>query len=153
MSSAPSKVSLGSGARSILDGTDSLRCAAVDDQLDVVRTQESLAALFFAQLSGSEARSAPVEQGRAIASRIAPALHDRPALAEELASSCACLFEGRVLPTEGLIDVLSLKENVNEQASDFGTALDVLVRAKDLPEARRRSALASIWRRVYIQDE
>lgn len=126
---------------------------AIDDTLDVVRTQESLAALFSERLSGSESRLSVYEQGRAIAERIAPALHDRPMLAERLASACGSLFAGHVLSTEDLIDVLSLKENVNEQAGDFGMALDVLVRAKDLPEARRRSALAGIWRRVYIQDE
>ena len=79
--------------------------------------------------------------------------HDRPAFSNELAGFCGRLFEGRILSTEDLVDVLTLKENVNEQAGDFGSALDILVRAKDVPEARRRTALASIWRRVYIQDE
>lgn len=118
-----------------------------------MRTQESLSALFASRLSGSEARLPPNEQGAAISSRIAPALHDRPAFSNELAGFCGRLFEGRILSTEDLVDVLTLKENVNEQAGDFGSALDILVRAKDVPEARRRTALASIWRRVYIQDE
>lgn len=118
-----------------------------------MRTQEALSALFASRLSGSEARLPPSEQGAAISSRIAPALHDRPAFSNELAGFCGRLFEGRILSTEDLVDVLTLKENVNEQAGDFGSALDILVRAKDVPEARRRTALASIWRRVYIQDE
>ncbi|KWU46470.1 methyltransferase type 11 [Rhodotorula sp. JG-1b] len=126
---------------------------AVDDSLDIVRTQEALSALFASRLSGSEARLPPSEQGAAISSRIAPSLHDRPAFSNELAGFCARLFEGRILSTEDLVDVLTLKENVNEQAGDFGSALDILVRAKDVPEARRRTALASIWRRVYIQDD
>ncbi|GAA5989361.1 hypothetical protein JCM10908_001278 [Rhodotorula pacifica] len=126
---------------------------AVDDDLDIVRTQENLSALFASRLSGSESRLPPQEQGAAISSRIAPALHDRPTFSDQLAGFCGRLFEGRVLQTEDLVDVLTLKENVNEQAGDFGSALDILVRDKDVPEARRRIALTNIWRRVYIQDD
>ncbi|GAA5875605.1 hypothetical protein JCM3774_006115 [Rhodotorula dairenensis] len=126
---------------------------AIDDNLDIVRTQESLASAFASRLSGSEARLSPGEQGAAISSRIAPALHDRPTLSSMLSRLCGRLLEGQVLRTEDLVDVLTLKENVNEQAGDFGSALDILVRAKEVPDARRRIALANVWRRVYIQDD
>ncbi|BGP37735.1 hypothetical protein JCM10449v2_001657 [Rhodotorula kratochvilovae] len=125
----------------------------LDDNLDLVNTQEGLKTLFESLLSGSEARLAPSEQGEVIAARVAPALEDRPALAQHLAKLGGRLFEDQTLTAEDLIDLLSLKENVGEQANDFAAALDVLVRAKDLPAERRQVALESIWRRVYIQDD
>lgn len=118
-----------------------------------MRTQETLASVFASRLSGSEARLSPSEQGAAISARIAPALHDRSSFSTLLSDLCGRLLAGQVLRTEDLVDVLTLKENVNEQAGDFGAALDILIRAKDVPEARRRTALANVWRRVYIQDE
>lgn len=49
------------------------------------------------------------------------------------------LFQGAALKPEELIDLLTLKENVNEQSGDFASALDVLVRAKV------SSFVLSIW--------
>lgn len=132
---------------------DALCGAAVDDNLDLVNTQQNLLTLFTSLLSGTEMRLSPTEQGEAIAGRIAPALTDRPALAQHLASLCARVFDDESISPEDLIDILSLKENNNEHASDSAAALDVLLRAKDLPDARRKVALENVWRRVYIQDE
>ncbi|GAA5890992.1 hypothetical protein JCM8208_003123 [Rhodotorula glutinis] len=125
----------------------------LDDNLDLVNTQDGLLALFESLLSGQEVRLSAAEQGEVIAARVAPGLEDRPALAQHLATLAGKLFEERALSAEDLIDLLTLKENVGEQAGDFAAALDVLVRAKNLPAERRQVALESIWRRVFIQDD
>ncbi|BGP22727.1 hypothetical protein JCM10295v2_001618 [Rhodotorula toruloides] len=126
---------------------------AVDDNLDLVNTQQNLSTLFISLLSGTEMRMPPAEQGDVIAARVAPALTDRPALAQQLANLCARVFADESVSPEALIDILSLKENNGEHAGDFAAALDVLLRAKDLPDARRKVALENVWRRVYIQDD
>ncbi|GAA5863802.1 hypothetical protein JCM1840_005771 [Sporobolomyces johnsonii] len=125
----------------------------VDDSLDLVTSQQGLRDVFTSLLSGSESRSSPTQQGEAIVERVAPALKDRPAFEQLFAKLSARLFEGRALSAEDLIDLYTLKENVKEQSADFAAALEVLVRAKDLPQARKQIALESIWRRVYTQDD
>ncbi|GAA5885246.1 hypothetical protein JCM6882_009536 [Rhodosporidiobolus microsporus] len=126
---------------------------AVDDNLDLVNSQQSLHALFADRLSGSELQLSAEEKGEALVEKVAPALGDRPAFAQHYAKLTGCLFAGESLTAEDLIDLFTLKENVGDQAGDFATALDVLVRAKELPEARKKVALENIWRRVYIQDD
>ncbi|GAA6029226.1 hypothetical protein JCM8097_003577 [Rhodosporidiobolus ruineniae] len=125
----------------------------VDDALDLVNTQQGLAATFAGLLSGGESRLASEEKGEVIVERVAPALNDRPAFAQQYAKLTARLFDGKSLTAEDLIDLFTLKENAGEHAGDFATALDILARAKDLPEARKQIALENIWRRVYIQDD
>ncbi|GAA5979128.1 hypothetical protein JCM11641_008435 [Rhodosporidiobolus odoratus] len=125
----------------------------VDDALDLVNSQSGLQTLFASRLSGGEIGMAAEEEGEAVVERVAPALGDRPAFAQQYAKLAGSLFAGRSLTAEDLIDLFALKENVGEQSNDFATALDVLVRAKDLPAARKKVALENIWRRVYIQDD
>ncbi|GAA5848319.1 hypothetical protein JCM8547_004477 [Rhodosporidiobolus lusitaniae] len=125
----------------------------LDDALDLVNAQQGLHRLFGGLMSGSELALGADEKGEALVERVAPALGDRPALAQHYAKLIGSVFAGQALTAEDLIDLFTLKENVGEQAGDFATALDVLVRAKDLPESRKKVALESIWRRVYIQDD
>ncbi|GAA5844336.1 hypothetical protein JCM5353_008463 [Sporobolomyces roseus] len=126
---------------------------AIDDNLDLVNSQQGLRILFDSLMSQSESRSTPQQQGETIASRVAPALSDRPAFAKHFATISTQLLQGAALKPEEIIDLLTLKENVNEQSGDFASALDVLVRAKDLPQARKQLALENVWRRVYTQDD
>ncbi|GAA5919787.1 hypothetical protein JCM1841_005860 [Sporobolomyces salmonicolor] len=125
----------------------------VDDNLDLVTSQQALRDVFASLLSGSESRLSPTQRGEAIVERAAPALKKRPAFEQLFAKLSARLFEGQALSAEDIIDLYTLKENVQEQAADFAAALEVLVRAKDLPQARKQIALESIWRRVYTQDD
>lgn len=53
----------------------------VNDIIDLVNTQESLAAGFLSLLSGQESRLPVDEQAQVIAARVAPTLRDTPALA------------------------------------------------------------------------
>ncbi|BGO89473.1 hypothetical protein NBRC10512v2_001430 [Rhodotorula toruloides] len=55
---------------------------AVDDNLDLVNTQQNLSTFFSSLLSGTEMRMPSTEQGEVVAARIASALTDRPALAQ-----------------------------------------------------------------------
>jgi len=62
------------------------------------------------------------------------------------------LLQGQVLSVEELIDTITWKDN-SAEPSEFVTALGLLLRAKDIPDARKRFALRSIWRRMLIQDD
>lgn len=68
--------------RSVIIAHHNLVSAVVDDIIDLVNTQENLALTFKSLLSGHESRSSVDEQAEAIASRVAPTLHDMPALSQ-----------------------------------------------------------------------
>ncbi|GAA6016956.1 hypothetical protein JCM11491_006924 [Sporobolomyces phaffii] len=126
---------------------------AVDDHLDLVNSQQGLRTLFESVLSQSENQDTAQAQGEAVASRVARTLSDRPTFAKGYATLSSRLLAGLAVTPEELIDLHTLKENVNDRSGDFACALDVLVRAKDLPQARKQLALENVWRRVYIQDD
>ncbi|KAJ8295378.1 Nucleoporin nup132 [Rhodotorula toruloides] len=63
---------------------------AVDDNLDLVNTQQNLSTFFSSLLSGTEMRMPSTEQGEVVAARIASALTDRPALAQRSGERLAC---------------------------------------------------------------
>ena len=46
------------------------------------------------------------------------------------AALCARILSGHAVSVEELVDLETLKLNVNDRAGDFAAALDVLVRAK-----------------------
>ncbi|KAM0792359.1 hypothetical protein ACM66B_005039 [Microbotryomycetes sp. NB124-2] len=126
---------------------------AIDDKLDLVNTQEGLREVLAGVLSGPESRPSVQQQAAAITSRVARSLSDRPVQTALFTNIVADLLQGSALSSEDLIDVLSLKDNVGEQATDYASALEVLVRAQTLPEARQQLALRAIWRRVYLHDD
>ncbi|EMS25130.1 nuclear pore complex subunit Nup133, putative [Rhodotorula toruloides NP11] len=85
-----------------LEGEEVQRAlVAVDDNFDLVNTQQNLSTFFSSLLSGTEVRMPSTEQGEVVAAHEA-------------------------ISPEGLIDILSPKENNNEHASDFAASLDVL---------------------------
>ncbi|KAJ8295370.1 Nucleoporin nup132 [Rhodotorula toruloides] len=85
-----------------LEGEEVQRAlVAVDDNFDLVNTQQNLSTFFSSLLSGTEMRMPSTEQGEVVAA------HES-------------------ISPEGLIDILSPKENNNEHASDFAASLDVL---------------------------
>ena len=63
------------------------------------------------------------------------------------------MLQGQTLSPEDLIDLLTLKENVGEQQGDYMAALQIVVRAEEMPEARKQIVLQAIWRRIYLRDE
>ncbi|KAF7294905.1 Methyltransferase type 11 [Mycena indigotica] len=62
------------------------------------------------------------------------------------------LLQGKSLTMEDMVDLLTLKDNLTT-LGDYTTALHLLARAQNLPEARRSSAFRSVWRRIYIHDD
>jgi len=127
----------------------------VDDALDLVNTQREVETQLRAFLSATELRQPTDKQAEIIAARAAPSLAGQPAFALLFTTLVGRLLSGTSLSPENLVDVLTLKVNGEAQESegDFAAALEVLVRAKAVPEARREIALQSVWRRVYLADE
>lgn len=79
------------------------------------------------------------------------------------------VLQGKVLNVEGVVDVLTLKDNA-DSIDDFATALHLLARAEVIslrsthhhdaesvvqgtPDARRLSSFRRAWCRVYCHDE
>lgn len=63
------------------------------------------------------------------------------------------MLQGRSLEPEDLVDLLTLKENVGDQQADYMAALQTVIRAEEVPEARKEIMLKAIWRRIYLRDE
>ncbi|KAL8293054.1 hypothetical protein RQP46_000748 [Phenoliferia psychrophenolica] len=124
-----------------------------DDKLDLVNTQDGMRTTFSEKLSAGEMRLTAEKQGELITTRVARGLENRPAFAQLYARICKDLLQGRTLSPEDLIDLITLKDNAGEEGAEFAQALDILLRAKELPDARKRIALQSIWRRCYIRDD
>ncbi|WWD16353.1 hypothetical protein CI109_100779 [Kwoniella shandongensis] len=118
---------------------------SLDDELDLVNLQNALRESLLPETGRSRtpAKSALEQQ--------ITLLVDRPAFKSLFLTLTQELVDGKGLDLEGLIDVLTLKDNY-ERVGDAAIALDRLVRDKDLPEGRKQVALLSIWRRVYIRD-
>ncbi|KAI5479591.1 nuclear pore complex protein Nup133 [Pseudohyphozyma bogoriensis] len=126
---------------------------AVDDALDIVNSQHGLKDLFVQSLSNAELQLPVAEQGELVTTRIAPSLAQLPSFAQLYTKLVSDLLQGRTLSAEDLIDLLTLKETTHADSADFSSALEILVRAKDLPEGRKEVALQNIWRRVYLRDD
>ncbi|KIM49090.1 hypothetical protein M413DRAFT_95576 [Hebeloma cylindrosporum] len=62
------------------------------------------------------------------------------------------LLQGKALSTEDLVDILTLKDN-KASIEDYSTSIHLLLSTTDLPEARKYSALRTVWRRVYLHDD
>ncbi|KDQ07351.1 hypothetical protein BOTBODRAFT_192479 [Botryobasidium botryosum FD-172 SS1] len=122
----------------------------LDEPLDFISVHETLLAEFTGAL-GLNARSTPEGQAEVVTSTVALHLSDRPALQALFKRLAKALFQGKALQEEDLVDLLTLKDNKNS-AGDFHTALGVLLRANNLPEARHQTALRNIWERVYTHD-
>jgi len=62
------------------------------------------------------------------------------------------MLQGKVLDVEGVVDVLTLKDNA-DSIDDYATALHLLARAEDTPDVRRLSSFRRAWCRVYYHDD
>jgi nuclear pore complex protein Nup133 len=144
---------------------------AFDDNLDFVSVHEVILDQFHAVLEKQRGRQSLDTQIDAILTMEASALGGvRPAFRALLRGMVHDLLQGKVLSTEDLIDVLTLKNN-RETVEDYRTALQLLARIEvrvylarpglhltntfdqKIPEGRKLSAYRTIWRRIYIHDE
>lgn len=62
-------------------------------------------------------------------------------------------MDGAVLSSEDLLDLLTLPDGSEQSVEHYKTAIEVFVRAKDIPSARVSETLATLWRRVLLHDE
>nr|XP_019048984.1 hypothetical protein I302_02764 [Kwoniella bestiolae CBS 10118]OCF27914.1 hypothetical protein I302_02764 [Kwoniella bestiolae CBS 10118] len=114
----------------------------LDDELDLVNVQSSLIQYF----SPTNRRNSPKLDDQITL------LTDRPAFKKLFLNLAQELLDGSALDLEGLMDVLTLKDNF-ERTGDAALALERLVGDMALPEGRKQVALLSIWRRVYVRDD
>ncbi|KAJ7582654.1 hypothetical protein C8J56DRAFT_955381 [Mycena floridula] len=125
---------------------------AFHDDLDFVSVHEALLGEFQTVLGGLRGRQSLDSQVDAITNEIAANLAQKPALALVFKTLVRQLLQGRVLSVEDVVDVLTLKDNI-DTLEDYATALQLLVRDQTIPESRKPSAFYSVWRRVYIHDD
>ncbi|KAJ1863618.1 hypothetical protein LPJ78_003943 [Coemansia sp. RSA 989] len=94
--------------------------------------------------------------------------HDFPALYTVFNELLRCIWNGRMLSVEDLVDVLTFPDNMSciEGSSDdaeqynvlvrerYSLAVDILSRASmNLSEQTREATLRTIWRRVFLSDD
>ncbi|KAI9280323.1 Non-repetitive/WGA-negative nucleoporin C-terminal-domain-containing protein [Umbelopsis sp. AD052] len=64
------------------------------------------------------------------------------------------ILDGKMLTEEGLVDILTLRDNRPSQSNNYVTALKLYSNAKQsvLPAERSMAMLNTIWRRIYTND-
>ncbi|KZT09491.1 uncharacterized protein LAESUDRAFT_646564 [Laetiporus sulphureus 93-53] len=62
------------------------------------------------------------------------------------------LLNGKALSPDDLAELVSLKDN-SRSPRDYAIALGVLLRATNVPDARRLSTFRNVWRRIYLHDD
>ncbi|KAK8861724.1 hypothetical protein IAR55_002547 [Kwoniella newhampshirensis] len=118
----------------------------LDDELDLVNLHKALQESLLTATGRSRIPTQTALEGQVTL------LSERPAFKRLFLNDAQELVEGKALDIEGLIDVLTLKDNF-ERVGDAAIALHRLVKDATLPEGRKQVALLSIWRRVYIRDD
>ncbi|KAG5342787.1 hypothetical protein C0989_008737 [Termitomyces sp. Mn162] len=131
---------------------DSSLLDAFHDDLDFVSVHEALLQEFRSALDAIRGRQTLDSQIDTIVKATATGLQEKPALKDIFKDLVRGLLQGRALCIEDAVDVLTLKDN-DSSLEDFATALHLLARVQNLPEARITSAFRTVWRRVYIHDE
>ncbi|TIC13544.1 hypothetical protein E3Q10_01047 [Wallemia mellicola] len=128
---------------------------ATDDKLDLISIHGKLLELFGTQLSetGENIDMLDLEEKVAKITDVVASRLNLPNLINHFHNLIRGLYNGKALNAEDLVDLLTLKDNFLEQVTDYASAIDVCVRAKDVPDRRAHSSLKSIWRRVYLRDD
>jgi len=130
---------------------------AFHDDLDFVSVQEKLAQEFKAAAASARGKHSLEVQVENIAKAKAPALTKTPstsktAFLQIFKNLARDLIQGKALTIEDAADILTLKDNTNS-IEDYATALHLLARAQNIPDARKQAAFRSVWRRIYIHDD
>ncbi|PFH54313.1 hypothetical protein AMATHDRAFT_72820 [Amanita thiersii Skay4041] len=125
---------------------------AFHDDLDFVSVHENVVQGLKAVLGTSRGRQPLDSQVDTITKAKATLLTERRKLFQIFKDLVRQLLQGKVLSTEDLVDVLTLKNNT-ASLEDYAIALQLLGRSRHLPEARHASAFRTVWRRVYIHDD
>ncbi|GES90802.1 nuclear pore complex protein Nup133 [Rhizophagus clarus] len=76
--------------------------------------------------------------------------HNKPALAQIYEKQVIKIIDGEIIPTSGLVEVMTLADKKMENAFPF--ALQFTLNDNKLSEDHRRTILQTIWRRIYLND-
>lgn len=145
--------SLGALDAALETPAEQARLEAWDDALDVCHVQLRLAEKWGALAPLGAAPEAQAECVAEAATQLAsPVLR---ALFVQLARGVAA---GSVASGEDLVDLLSLQSPAaaapdDAALDDFAVGVQLIARLDSVPESRRTVALATLWRRVYAQDD
>ncbi|KAG6334835.1 hypothetical protein ID866_4257 [Astraeus odoratus] len=130
---------------------------AFHDGLDFIAVQEKLLKDFQTALVSMRAKQKQSLDAqvdiilRTKASRLKES--ERKGLISIFKNDVRQILQGKMLPVEDLVDILTLKDN-GDKLEDYATALQLLLRAeKDVPDVRRVSAFRRVWCRVYNHDD
>ncbi|TIB64724.1 hypothetical protein E3P78_01027 [Wallemia ichthyophaga] len=128
---------------------------ATDDKLDLISMHSKLLDSFQTQLlqAGESSERMELDDKVAKITELVASRLDLSGLISHLHNLIRGLLTGKALDAEDLVDLLTLKDNFYEQVGDYASAIDVCVRAKDVPDKRAHASLKSIWRRVYLRDD
>ncbi|KAF7967089.1 hypothetical protein HWV62_35891 [Athelia sp. TMB] len=127
---------------------------AFHDDLDFVSVQEKLTQEFRSVPASGRGKQSLDVQVDNIAKKKAPALiaTGKAALLTIFKNLIRDVLQGKALSIEDAADILTLKDNT-DSLEDYATALHLLARAQNIPDARKQSAFRSVWRRIYIHDD
>lgn len=96
-------------------GSEAYTVKAFDDQLDLIQVQETLRS---ALISSSPRRQSPRDALKEYLSKHLTLLNQRQAFMALIHDLTRRLVNGEALDVEGLVDVLTLKDNVDERGRD-----------------------------------
>ncbi|KIL69792.1 hypothetical protein M378DRAFT_69338 [Amanita muscaria Koide BX008] len=127
---------------------------AFHNGLDFISVHETLLQGLKTALSSLRGRQSLDHQVDVIIKVKAPSLLEQKAFLQNFKDDVRQLLQGKVLSTEDMVDIMTLKDNTNS-VEDYSIALNLLTRTqrKNIPEARRESAFRTVWRRVYVHDD
>ncbi|EIW85147.1 hypothetical protein CONPUDRAFT_70040 [Coniophora puteana RWD-64-598 SS2] len=124
---------------------------AFHDGLDFVSVQQNLLEEMRTVLSTLRGKQSIENQVDAIVKAKASTIRDRRALLGVFKALIRLMLQNHALSVEDAVDVLTLKDN-SETIEDYATALQLLSRVQDLPDARKASSFRRVWCRIYSHD-
>jgi len=129
---------------------------SIDRALTIIGVQEQILKEFTDVLSKSAVQYTTTEQkAAAIADMLCTKLAENEWNTLKLIFTylTRLLLDGKMLTEEGLVDILTLRDNRPSQSNNYVTALKLYANAKSvLPAERSAAMLNTIWRRIYIND-
>ncbi|KAF9476583.1 methyltransferase type 11 [Pholiota conissans] len=132
--------------------TDDPILNAFHDGLDFVSVLEGLLEEFRSVLIHTRSRQSLDGQCDTIVKAKGGKFEGKPAFLHMFKDILRQLLQGKALSVEDAVELLTLKDN-SQTVEDFATSLHLLTSATNLPEARKVSALRTVWRRVYLHDD
>ena len=129
---------------------------AFDDALDLVHVQNRLRDRW--AHAAHTAHTAPEAAAERVVQTVAPRLDAWPATRALFVMLATQLLAGHVASGEALVDLLTLQDPAyaapasDTALTDFAIAAQVYVRI-DAPAEHKQTLLATLWRRLYLQDD